>query len=59
MCLRTGAGSRTYRLDLDRELLNLEPLRRLAQGFGRDAARIVERLIGGVGRGFCAAMPVD
>ena len=35
-------------IDLDRESLDLELLRRLAQGFGRDAARTVEDLIGGV-----------
>jgi len=35
-------------IDLDRESLNLELLRRLAQRFGRDAARTVEDLIGGV-----------
>ena len=35
-------------IDLDRESLDLELLRRLAQRFGRDAARTVEDLIGGV-----------
>jgi predicted nucleotidyltransferase len=35
-------------IDLDRESLDLELLRRLAQRFGRDAARTVEGLIGGV-----------
>ena len=34
--------------DLDRESLDLELLRRLAQRFGRDAARIVEDLLGAV-----------
>ena len=35
-------------IDLDRESLDLELLRRLAQRFSRDAARTVEDLIGGV-----------
>ncbi|MBK6350108.1 MAG: hypothetical protein V9E93_19585 [Steroidobacteraceae bacterium] len=35
-------------IDLDRELLDLELLRRVAQRFGRDAARVVEGLIGTV-----------
>jgi predicted nucleotidyltransferase len=35
-------------IDLDRESLDLELLRRLAQRFGRDAARAIEDLIGGV-----------
>ena len=35
-------------IDLDRELLDLELLRRLAQRFGRDAARVVDDLIGAV-----------
>lgn len=36
-------------IDLDRESLDEELLRRLAQRFGRDAARIVEDLLGVVG----------
>jgi len=35
-------------IDLDRESLDLELLRRLAQRFGRDAARVVDDLIGAV-----------
>jgi hypothetical protein len=35
-------------IDLDRESLDLELLLRLAQRFGRDAARTVDDLIGGV-----------
>jgi predicted nucleotidyltransferase len=35
-------------IDLDRETLDLELLRRLAQRFGRDAARVVDDLIGAV-----------
>jgi len=35
-------------VDLDRESLDLELLRRLAQRFGRDAARVVEDLLGAV-----------
>jgi predicted nucleotidyltransferase len=35
-------------IDLDRESLDFELLRWLAQRFGRDAARTVEDLIGGV-----------
>jgi len=35
-------------IELDRESLDLELLRRLAQRFGRDAARTVEDLIGAV-----------
>jgi hypothetical protein len=35
-------------IDLDRDSLDLELSRRLAQRFGRDAARTVEHLIGGV-----------
>lgn len=35
-------------IDLDRESLDLELLRRLAQRFGRDATRTVEDLIGAV-----------
>lgn len=41
------ADARTV-IDLNRESLDLELLRRLAQRFGRDAARTVEDLIGGV-----------
>ena len=41
------ADARTV-IDLDRESLDLELLRRLAQRFGRDAARTVEDLIGRV-----------
>jgi hypothetical protein len=33
-------------IELDRESLDLELLRRLAQRFGRDAARVLEGLIG-------------
>jgi predicted nucleotidyltransferase len=36
-------------IDLDRESLDLELLHRLAQRFGRDAARAVDELIGGAG----------
>jgi hypothetical protein len=36
-------------IDLDRESLDLELLRRLAQRFGRDATRAVEQLIGATG----------
>lgn len=36
-------------IDLDRASLNLELLRRLAQRFGRDAARAMDQLIGGAG----------
>jgi hypothetical protein len=35
-------------IDLDRRSIDLELLRRLAQRFGRDAARTVDDLIGGV-----------
>lgn len=35
-------------IELDRASIDLELLRRLAQGFGRDAARVVQDLIGGV-----------
>jgi predicted nucleotidyltransferase len=36
-------------IEMDRESLDLELVRRLAQRFGHDAARVVEGLIGGVG----------
>ena len=39
------ADARTV-IDLDRDLLDLELLRRLARRFGRDAARVVDDLIG-------------
>jgi len=35
-------------IELDRESLDLELLRRLAQRFGRDAARVVQEIIGDV-----------
>ena len=35
-------------MELDRESLDVKLLRRLAQRFGRDAARIVEDLLGAV-----------
>jgi len=36
-------------IELDREALDLELLRRLAQRFGRDATRAIDQLIGGAG----------
>jgi hypothetical protein len=39
------ADARTV-IELDRESLDLELLRRLAQRFGRDAARVLDELIG-------------
>ena len=35
-------------IDLDRDSLDMELLRRLAKGFGRDAARVVDDLLGAV-----------
>ena len=36
-------------IELDREALDLELLRRLAQRFGRDATRAIDQLISGAG----------
>ena len=40
-----GRGVRYAVIELDRESLDLDLLRRLARRFGRDAARIVQELI--------------